>query len=177
MAFFLAVTYLFFKEHWRDKKEKFAPFLKNAWLIAFFLFTGYMLSATVVGRYLRKPYLNVFGSFGIFTKYGRINNDLFKNILMFIPYTFLFIKAFKPAHPFKTTLILSIATTLFIELSQLIGWLGEFQFADIIHNIMGGMLGCGLWYLIKTARERHWVSRSCAFIKQKLQRKKVWLPY
>ena len=155
IAFFLAITYLFFKEHWQDKKEKLLPLIENRWLIAYFLYTGYMLSATVIGRYFSKPYMNVFGSFGLFTKDGNVNNDLVKNILMFIPYTFLFIKAFKPAHPFKATLILSIATTLFIEISQLIGWLGEFQFADIIHNIMGGMLGYGLWYLIKTTRERH----------------------
>ena len=73
---------------------------------------------------------------------------------MFVPYTFFYIKAFKPKLVWQKCLMLSLATTLFIEVFQLLFWVGWFSLADIVHNVVGGMLGCGLWKLIEFYKKR-----------------------
>lgn len=159
LTVFLLISYLFFRDNWNKKKEKILSLLKTPWIIVFFLYTGYMLSATVVGRYAKNPIQNVFGGFRIVDNEGKIDNDFLLNIVMFITYTLLYIKAFNPTHRFKSALCLSIMTAIFIELSQLVGWLGEFQFADILHNILGGLIGCLLWELLRAARKEHWIMK------------------
>lgn len=145
MTFFLSVTYLYFMENRKKAWGKIFSELTQLWKLLFFLCTAYLLTCTVVGRYYTVPYKNILGSFGLFDRSGKINIDLFNNIVMFIPFSFFYIKAFKPEHPFKSAMTLSISTTLFVEISQLIGWMGNFQLADILHNIIGGFLGYCLW--------------------------------
>ena len=82
------------------------------------------------------------------------NNEIIENILLFIPLTLLFLNAFNPEKPWKASLILSACATGFIELSQLLFWLGEFQLADIFHNIIGGLVGCGIWWAGKMIAAR-----------------------
>ena len=147
MTFFLAVAYLFFKENGRKAKQKLFDLVKQPWLILFLLCLGYMFSCTIMGRYYTKPYKIVLGSFGIFNEKGTINSDLIANVIMFVPFTFLYLEAFNPANPWKKSLLISLITTLFFEVSQLIGWLGNFQIADIIHNVIGGMIGCIIWHV------------------------------
>ena len=168
MAVFLSIAYLFFKDSgWKDKVK---VFLRKPWLVAFFIYAGYLLSSTVVGRYVKTPYLNVLGSFGFVNKDGGMNVDLWMNVIMFIPFTILYIVAFRPADPLKTSLILSAGTAVFIELSQLIGWLGEFQIADMLHNFMGGVLGYGLWLLVHMGKELNWLHLTLAAIRKKLKK-------
>ena len=149
MFFFLTVTFLFFSENRIEARCKLLGLLKRPWLILFLLCSAYLLTCTLVGRYFTAPYKSVFGSFGLFRRNGRINTDMVANIIMFIPFVFLFLKAFNPPHPLKASLLLSICTTSFVELSQLIGWLGNFQIADFVHNILGGIIGFCLWYFIE----------------------------
>ena len=167
MAVFLSITYLFFRNlGW---KEKVKNFLHKPWLVVFFIYAGYLFSSTVVGRYVKTPYLNVLGSFGFINKDGKMNADLWMNVIMFIPYTILYIKAFRPADSLKASLILSAGTTVFIELSQLIGWLGEFQIADMLHNFIGGIIGYGLWLLFHIGRKHKWLPRAGTAILKKLK--------
>lgn len=149
MVFFVAVTYLFFRENGKKAWTKMKTVLNNGWLVLFLIYTAYLLTSTVLGRARSNPGKSVFGSFGLLKSNGTINTDLFANVLMCVPYTFLFLQAHRPEHPWKVSLMLSAGTTIFIEFSQLIGWLGFFQFADMIHNILGGMIGCGIWILIQ----------------------------
>lgn len=152
MFFLLAVTYLFIKEHGRRTGRVLLDILKEPWLVLFLLCTAYLLTCTVVGRYFTNPYKSILGSVGILKSDGGINVDMVANVLMFVPYVFLFLKAFKPNHPFRSSLFLSFCTTIFIELSQLIGWLGNFQLIDLVHNMLGGVIGFGLWYLWEKIR-------------------------
>ena len=145
MTVFLSITYLFFKDNGNKAWSKLIGVLKQPWYMLFFLCSAYLFTCTVMGRYFIKPYKAIFGSFGLFRDDGSINKDMFANIIMFIPYVFLYLKAFKPRRPFQSALILSFGTTLFVEISQLIGWLGNFQIADIMHNLFGGMIGYVVW--------------------------------
>ena len=148
MIFFVSVTYLFFKENGKKAKEKLLGLLKDPWLVLFLVCAAYILTCTVIGRYYTKPYQGIFGSFGLFNAEGSLNADMCANIIMFVPYTFLYLKAFGSATPWKTCLVLSVCTTAVLEFSQLVGWLGNFQFADMLHNIIGGMIGCCIWYAV-----------------------------
>ena len=53
----------------------------------------------------------------------------------------------QPSNTWKTAMILALGTTVFVELSQLIYWLREFQLFDLVHNIIGGVIGCALWHI------------------------------
>ena len=149
VTFFLAVTYLFFKENGRRSKEKLLSILKKPWLALFIIYSAYMLTSTIIGRYWANPLTSVWASFGLYKTDGTLNTDLFTNLFMFIPFIFLYIMAFNPPIPWKAALLLSVGSSLLIEVSQLIGWLGNFQIADIVHNTIGGMVGCIIWYAFK----------------------------
>lgn len=122
--------------------------LKNLWkqwrVELFLFYSAFMLMTTLISREITNPYQNMFTHFG-FRNNEKWNNEIIENILLFIPFVFFFLQAFKPPNPWKASLILSICSTGFIELSQLLFWLGEFHFSDIVHNIIGGMGGCGIW--------------------------------
>ena len=153
MTFFLTITYLFFRENGKKAKKKLLDVVKHPWLLLFLLWTSYIYTCTVVGRYYSNPFRNVFGSFGLINT-GQLNTDLIANVLMFIPFSFLYIQAFKPVHKIKIPMVVTIGATLFFEFSQAVGRLGSFQIADIIHNIIGGAIGCGVWHLINRRKKK-----------------------
>ena len=149
LLFFFVITYLFLKENgWKKARDKMLGLIKQPWVLLFLLYISYLLSATVVGRYYKNPYGLVFSNFGIRINDPVWNEDIRNNIVLFVPLTFLHNQCFKPKKVFITDFLISLYASVFIELSQLIGWLGSFQLADIVHNIIGGMIGCGIWCLI-----------------------------
>ena len=107
-----------------------------------------LLVGTIFARTKADPCRNVIGAFGLLVD-GRLNDDAVINTLMFIPFTYLMLMAFSPVRPARTCLIASFALTCLIEAVQLVFRLGEFSLADIVHNTLGGMIGCGLWLLVK----------------------------
>lgn len=146
MMVLLTVSYYFILDNGKETIKRLISILKQPWLAAFFFYSAFILTSTVFARTRINPYRSVFKSFGILID-GKLNSELVNNTLLFIPFSYLFLQAFKPKNTWGTVLILSAVTTLFIELSQLLFWLGEFQFSDIVHNIIGGVVGCGLWHL------------------------------
>ena len=148
-AIFLIPLYIFIKENEQYVlRSKIASILKESKTLIFLLYLSYILVGTLFTRSITNPYKNVFNHFGLFIN-GEINLESVENIIIFIPYTFLFLLAHKPLSPWKSSLILSTATSSFVEFSQLIFWLGEFQLSDLFHNILGGMIGCWIWYIFK----------------------------
>ena len=153
------MSYLFIKENKGHAREKIASLFSQKWLVAFLFYTALLLTGTIIARTHTEPFRNIIGIFG-FTTYGGINKNGLINILLFVPYTFLYIKAFGPQRPFGKSLLLSLATTLFIEFFQLLFWVGWFSFADIIHNITGGIIGYLLWIIPKTIKEKQLFRRA-----------------
>ena len=153
-------AYLFIKENGEQRTlQKLRGLLKNKWMMLFLFYSAYMLTSTVLVRYKKRPVNNILENIWFRAGNASYNNEIIKNVLFFIPYTFLFCQAFKPKRPVKSCLILSAATTAFIEFSQLLFWVGEFQISDLLDNFVGGMLGCGVWYLMHTLSSKHMVSR------------------
>ena len=120
----------------------------NPWRLVFSVYTALVILMTVLIRDTINPYQNIFADVNLM-KNGKINLEVVKNTLLFIPYTFLFHQAFYKKNDLKATLILSFFTATFIELCQLTLWLGEFQISDMVFNMIGGMIGHGLWLLMR----------------------------
>ena len=156
LAILLAIAYLFFNENGTQAKSKLKGLLKQRWLATFIAYAAFILTTTLISRQNTIPYVRIFDSFG-FRGDPKWDSEIVENILIFIPYTFFYIKAFKPQTPWKAALKLSAITSVTIEICQLVFWLGSFQLADIVHNTLSGMIGCGIWYLaewIKTKYKR-----------------------
>ena len=143
----LFMSYLFLTDNRGHVKERMLAFLKQRWIAAFLTYTAFLFTSTVIARYISQPVFSGLGTFGII-KNGEWNKEIIVNILFFIPYTYLYIKAFNPKHKIRTTFLLSLCSTVFIEAFQLFFWVGQGTVADLVHNILGGMIGCGLWYLL-----------------------------
>lgn len=144
VAIMFLICYMFIEENGKNTIIKLRILCKQRWKIAFFLYASFVFTSTVLGRATTNPYQTVFDHiwFGEESKY---NYMIVENIMLFIPYTFLFLHAFKIYKALFTSFILSLLTTVFIEVSQLLFWLGAFQISDIIYNVIGGMLGFICW--------------------------------
>ena len=68
-----------------------------------------------------------------------------ENIILFVPYTFFYLQALTPSKSLKAAFLLAFLTSIFVELLQLIFWLGAFQLSDLLYNVIGGMIGWLLW--------------------------------
>ena len=150
----LIPAYLFVAENDAIRiKEKIKSVLKNYKVILFLFWMAFLMMSTIFTRWNEMPYRVVLGGFGFKTAKGW-NTDSLENILLFIPYTFLYLWAFHPQKPWIAALKLSLLSTVTIELLQLIFWLGAFQFSDILHNTEGGIIGCGLWHILRWIKSR-----------------------
>ncbi|MCD7894980.1 MAG: VanZ family protein [Erysipelotrichaceae bacterium] len=69
------------------------------------------------------------------------------NILMFLPIGFLVPLVFVKMRAFYKTTLFSLVFTLLIETSQLVSHRGIFEADDILNNLLGGMIGYGLFTL------------------------------
>ena len=150
------ITFMFIRENGKDVSiNRVVLFLKcEKWPLAFLCYVALLVSSTVLSRPITNPYENIIGTYGVLLE-GKVNVDTVKNVLMFIPYIFLCFQVYKPQNTIKRAFLVSAITSLSIELIQLICWLGNFQISDIIHNICGGMIGCGVWIMVKHLRERN----------------------
>ena len=150
----LIPAYLFVAQNNKDQiKEKIKDILKNYKVLLFLFWLAFLMMSTIFIRLTTVPYRVVLEGFGIKTAKGW-NKDSLENILLFIPYTFHYLWAFHPQKPWKVALKLSLLSTIIIELLQLTFWLGAFQFSDILHNTEGGIIGCGLWSLVRWIKSR-----------------------
>ena len=70
--------------------------------------------------------------------------NLLGNVVMFIPLGFLLPRAFSVLDSFWKTILLTAAIITLIELLQLFTLLGSCDLDDLILNILGAAMGCGL---------------------------------
>lgn len=150
LTVFFAIAFIFFKENNEEAKNKLVKMVReDGWTVAFLFYSALLLAGTLMGRPHTNPFVNVIGHIG-FGKEDSFLTDGLVNILMFVPYTYLYIKAFRPDRFVRKCFYLSTATTVIIELCQLLFWVGQFSLGDILYNVIGGMVGCGLWWFINT---------------------------
>lgn len=148
LSVLFAIAYIFFQENRGQAKKKLRSFLKKRWLAAFVFYIAFILTQTIFARQNTIPYIKLFENFG-FRGDPNWDKEIIENIILFIPYTFFYLNAIPSKVPWKAALSLSVVTSALIEISQLVFWLGLFQLADLVHNTIGGILGCGIWYCVK----------------------------
>lgn len=149
LVFLMVMSYLFLIDNGANAKNRIKElFKKGKWIIIFMSYSSLLLICTIFDRRTTNPYQYTFTYYGFITN-GKLNWDTIQNIIVFSPYIYLYLKALKPDEPFRSTIILSIVTTIFIEFIQMIFWLGSFQFEDMIYNILGGLIGWGVWQLLE----------------------------
>lgn len=88
--------------------------------------------------------------------YHQINgfDNLFGNILAFMPFGVLLPTAFKECSKLWHSLLHSFWLSLCIELFQLVSHFGEFDVDDILLNCFGAILGYVFYQLVKKALRR-----------------------
>lgn len=118
----------------------------NRSLFYLLFYSGMILFRTVLCRpayYF--PLADVFGGWKIVGDDGAILTDGIENLLLFIPFTYLYLKHSKPISSVGCTIKKAVLSALMlsigIELTQLFLRSGTFQFADIVLNSLGGFVG------------------------------------
>lgn len=151
--------------------------IKKAALIrqTFFLFFIYLiLNRTVIGRNTWvNPWSDVLGEWSLVLEDGSLNMDFIENIVLFIPFGFMYNWAYhdsnfciakiigkthaantecqkkSKAEKLKKPLIGSLLFSLSIECIQLMLKIGVFQVSDIFCNTFGGTLGAIIYILLE----------------------------
>ena len=154
MTLLLCFAYLYIKDNRKESFYKVKELFSEKWIMAFLFYSAYMITSTIFVRYRKTPYLNIFSNLYFRPGDAGYNNEIIKNILFFIPFSFLYLQAFKPKHSAKVCILVSLCATAFIEFSQLLFCCGEFQIADLIDNFIGGMLGWLSWDIIQWTRQK-----------------------
>ena len=149
LTFIVTFAYLFIQDNGRKEiRDKLVSTIKKPWLLLFLLYLSFILVCTLFTRNTFVPYKSVLKGFKLYNN-GRWNTGCIENITLFMPYTFFYLQALTPSKSLKTAFLLAFLTSMFIELMQLIFWLGAFQLSDLFYNVVGGVIGWFLWYSCK----------------------------
>ena len=124
---------------------KFTSIMKKPWLVLFLLYLSYVLMCTLLSRNRFVPYKSVLKGFKLYEN-GKWRRECIENILLFVPFIFSFLQVKPSSKSLTAAIMLAFLTSLFIELSQLIFWLGAFQISDLVYNVVGGVIGWLLWH-------------------------------
>lgn len=79
--------------------------------------------------------------------------NLFGNVIMFVPLGFFIPAVFKKAEAFRHTMLWSVLAIVCIEIIQLFTLLGSLDIDDVILNIIGILIGYGVYRLLLRREE------------------------
>ena len=162
LAFFFMFFYMFSKKYgWKLTLKKWIQEFRENRLFryVFFLvlFSFMILFRTLLNRNMwMNPLSDVMGGWWIYDKDGKFTTEAFENVLLFVPFTILLfmvlkLKWNKKCFRLGCIVICSIQYTglfsLGIEFFQFMFRLGTFQFADLVYNTLGGIIGGLLYYV------------------------------
>lgn len=110
--------------------------------LAFGIYLFLVAHITLLGR---QPNPEPIFHLQLFWSYMTGSRELFTenilNMIMFVPFgIFLYDLPSRPI-PFRRVLMTALLSSFAIEITQLIGRLGEFEFDDILHNTAGALIG------------------------------------
>lgn len=148
-------------KEWIDnfKKNKFFR-----WQTAFFVYLYLLISRTIFSRTVskRSPFRDIMGGWLIYGNNGKYDYQAIENLLLFVPYTFLLYAAFMDReHKYtngeivKKGALISVVSTSFIEIVQVVFRIGTFQFADLFYNTLGGICGTILFAIVLRISHRN----------------------
>ncbi len=142
----IGILYYFFR-----KKRHSGPKIAS---VFFGIYLGVVLAITFFSRELGSAGeiidLTLFSTWHINTRNRAL---LVENILLFIPYGFLYHAAFRKEWPVLNAGLIGFVTTLSIETMQLVTKRGIFQLDDILFNTAGTVVGALLYYIVRVFRK------------------------
>lgn len=115
----------------------------------FFTYLSVILMITFLSRESgsqRGLDLELFSTWGI---NKRNNAYVVENVLLFVPYGILSPLAFRERRSFWSCVLFGAATSLAVELLQLVTGRGYFQIDDILTNILGTLIGYVIFSLCR----------------------------
>ena len=130
-------------------KDKFFKDYSYKWKILFFTYSYFILDKTLISRNIgnTNSFEYAFKNGWLFLVRDTWNRvQAIENIIFFIPFSFFLLLEFydlkrMKLELFKEIILISFRVSLFIELLQIIFTLGIFQLADIVYNVLGGIIG------------------------------------
>ncbi len=167
VSILFVIAFLWTQDNGKQCTKKIIVFIhEKKWIALFLFYAAYLFTCTIFARGHTYPFRDILGEMGWNKRNGKLNDAGLQNILIFIPYIYLFVNAFKPPKCFYKCILLTIGTTAFIEIFQLLFWVGEFSFADLLQNIIGGILGFAFWCIYTGIRrvvkkQQRWKSTQC----------------
>ncbi len=152
----LAAVFLigYFLTHVKKRNKKSKP-LWAVFFAAFICYIVVVIGATMLSRHMHfgMQYvyqLHPFYSYKLAWNYFLFSEwrNIILNILMFVPFGFMLPILFKKLRSFWKVYLAGFAFTLAIELTQLVFRLGIFEVDDLFDNLLGAMIGYGLFSIV-----------------------------
>ena len=100
LAALLLPAWLFLRDNRGRLKQRLQQVPRLGWVILFFAYLGLTLATALFTRPVTNPYREIWSHFG-FRRSARWNNEIIENILFFVPYTCLYLQAFRPERPVR----------------------------------------------------------------------------
>ena len=109
-----------------------------------------LLGGTLLSRHIGTTYRMELIPFWSYYEVINKNNtgialQILFNVLMFIPWGILLPSMWECLQNFKIILLSSVSVSLVIEVLQLVLRLWLFEFDDVLHNIVGTVIGYMIW--------------------------------
>lgn len=119
------------------------------------VFAGYiaiLFGGTILNREMGEEYqmkLRPFWSYQVVIEYKDYSMlwQIVSNVLVFIPWGFLSAKLWDGMKKFGWNLYCSFMLSVIIEGTQLVCKFGLFELDDILHNVLGAVIGYMIWRL------------------------------
>ncbi|MGG4469608.1 VanZ family protein [Paenibacillus alvei] len=124
-------------------------------VILFYLlfFSGYRQAVKGTVAYNFIPFRSILADIGGLSSFnlGLWTNNLFGNILAFMPFGFFIPLLFANVRKLSSVIGCAFALSVSVELLQLVTRIGACDVDDVILNTLGGFCGYWLWKVMKRA--------------------------
>ena len=134
--------------HKKGKIVKRSP----GWWLALWVYTVFILYITVIGRYSFEDFRARPIPFESYREVASGSMGELKgiilNVILFIPFGFLSALCFRDKRPVLMALCFGIILTVSVEVLQYLTRTGTFETDDMMHNVIGTLLGMAVWLII-----------------------------
>lgn len=129
-------------------RKKKIHFMNIVWS---YLFWTYITAVFFITLLSREPGSRGGMSWELFSTWGTTEVShafVLENIILFIPFGFLFPLVFPPARRIRVLILTALIYSVCIEFTQVITQMGYGQIDDIVTNVLGAGIGYNIWLLI-----------------------------
>ena len=118
------------------------------------IYVALLIGGTIFNRTPKEEYrikLTPFWSYIQVFQDRRLNllRQMISNVLVFIPWPILFATVFPGMRKFLRVVGSAFLFSVTVEITQLLFRIGLFEFDDMFHNVLGVVIGYGIWNAMK----------------------------